>query len=114
MHSIRALVNINSLASCCSFFWLFSNLCALFYFIFFVSNTNFVFNDEIFKNGVSTTVDSSQTTTTTTTTSDVTKPIKERGNWGNDIEFLMSCIAMSVGLGNIWRVSCLDALSIIY
>lgn len=27
----------------------------------------------------------------------------ERGNWGNDIEFLMSCIAMSVGLGNVWR-----------
>lgn len=24
-------------------------------------------------------------------------------NWGNDIEFLMSCIAMSVGLGNVWR-----------
>lgn len=30
-----------------------------------------------------------------------TKP--ERANWGNDIEFLMSCIAMSVGLGNVWR-----------
>ncbi|XP_055309717.1 sodium-dependent nutrient amino acid transporter 1-like [Sitodiplosis mosellana] len=28
---------------------------------------------------------------------------KERANWGNDVEFLMSCIAMSVGLGNIWR-----------
>lgn len=28
---------------------------------------------------------------------------KERGGWGNDIEFLMSCIAMSVGLGNVWR-----------
>lgn len=27
----------------------------------------------------------------------------ERANWGNDIEFLMSCIAMSVGLGNVWR-----------
>lgn len=23
--------------------------------------------------------------------------------WGNSIEFLMSCISMSVGLGNIWR-----------
>ncbi|KAJ8986155.1 hypothetical protein NQ317_005628 [Molorchus minor] len=27
----------------------------------------------------------------------------ERATWGNGIEFLMSCIAMSVGLGNIWR-----------
>ncbi|EDW77462.2 uncharacterized protein Dwil_GK18075, isoform B [Drosophila willistoni] len=27
----------------------------------------------------------------------------ERATWGNGIEFLMSCIAMSVGLGNVWR-----------
>uniref|UniRef100_A0A1I8M2C5 Transporter n=1 Tax=Musca domestica TaxID=7370 RepID=A0A1I8M2C5_MUSDO len=27
----------------------------------------------------------------------------KRDNWGNDIEFLMSCIALSVGLGNVWR-----------
>lgn len=27
----------------------------------------------------------------------------KRDNWGSDIEFLMSCIAMSVGLGNVWR-----------
>ncbi|KAI5651871.1 sodium:neurotransmitter symporter family domain-containing protein [Phthorimaea operculella] len=27
----------------------------------------------------------------------------ERVTWGNQIEFLMSCISMSVGLGNIWR-----------
>jgi len=27
----------------------------------------------------------------------------ERDTWGNPIEFLMSCISMSVGLGNIWR-----------
>ncbi|XP_005188545.1 sodium-dependent nutrient amino acid transporter 1 [Musca domestica] len=26
-----------------------------------------------------------------------------RDSWGNDIEFLMSCIALSVGLGNVWR-----------
>lgn len=29
------------------------------------------------------------------------KPAKEQ--WGNDIEFLFSCISLSVGLGNIWR-----------
>lgn len=29
--------------------------------------------------------------------------VKERAQWGNSLEFLMSCIAMSVGLGNIWR-----------
>lgn len=29
--------------------------------------------------------------------------IPERAQWGNSIEFLMSCISLSVGLGNIWR-----------
>ncbi|XP_055685586.1 sodium-dependent nutrient amino acid transporter 1-like isoform X2 [Lutzomyia longipalpis] len=28
---------------------------------------------------------------------------ENRATWGNSIEFLMSCISMSVGLGNIWR-----------
>ncbi|XP_050095730.1 sodium-dependent nutrient amino acid transporter 1-like isoform X2 [Anopheles aquasalis] len=27
----------------------------------------------------------------------------DRDQWGKGIEFLMSCIAMSVGLGNVWR-----------
>lgn len=27
----------------------------------------------------------------------------ERQQWSNGVEFLMSCIAMSVGLGNVWR-----------
>lgn len=27
----------------------------------------------------------------------------ERATWGNGLEFLMSCIAMSIGLGNVWR-----------
>ena len=27
----------------------------------------------------------------------------ERQVWDNPIEFLLSCIAMSVGLGNVWR-----------
>lgn len=48
---------------------------------------------------------------------DITKPAKQqqppnekmpeaepqRDSWGKGIEFLLSCIAMSVGLGNIWR-----------
>nr|XP_012219263.1 PREDICTED: sodium-dependent nutrient amino acid transporter 1-like [Linepithema humile] len=28
---------------------------------------------------------------------------KERATWNNSVEFLMSCIAVSVGFGNIWR-----------
>lgn len=31
------------------------------------------------------------------------QPSSKRENWGKGIEFLFSCIAMSVGLGNIWR-----------
>lgn len=31
------------------------------------------------------------------------KPVHERPTWGNQIEFLMSCISTSVGLGNVWR-----------
>nr|XP_023015829.1 sodium- and chloride-dependent GABA transporter 1-like [Leptinotarsa decemlineata] len=27
----------------------------------------------------------------------------ERGGWGNKLDFLMSCISLSVGLGNVWR-----------
>ena len=27
----------------------------------------------------------------------------ERQQWDNPMEFLMSCISMSVGLGNVWR-----------
>ncbi|GBP42003.1 Sodium-dependent nutrient amino acid transporter 1 [Eumeta japonica] len=32
-----------------------------------------------------------------------TKETQERTVWDNPIEFLMSCIATSVGLGNVWR-----------
>lgn len=28
---------------------------------------------------------------------------ESRELWGKEIEFLLSCIAMSVGLGNVWR-----------
>lgn len=27
----------------------------------------------------------------------------ERGGWSNKLDFLMSCISLSVGLGNVWR-----------
>lgn len=27
----------------------------------------------------------------------------DREQWGKGIEFLLSCIAMAVGLGNVWR-----------
>ncbi|XP_033214270.1 sodium-dependent nutrient amino acid transporter 1-like isoform X2 [Belonocnema kinseyi] len=33
----------------------------------------------------------------------MTEEPKERATWGNGLEFLMSCIAMSIGLGNVWR-----------
>jgi solute carrier family 6 (neurotransmitter transporter, glycine) member 5/9 len=35
--------------------------------------------------------------------SNSSKSERERGNWGNSTQFLLSCIAMSVGLGNLWR-----------
>lgn len=34
---------------------------------------------------------------------EVTKETEARSTWNNEIEFLMSCIAMSIGFGNIWR-----------
>jgi len=27
----------------------------------------------------------------------------DRGEWGSKWEFILSCIGMSVGLGNVWR-----------
>ncbi|XP_070133548.1 sodium-dependent nutrient amino acid transporter 1 isoform X1 [Drosophila bipectinata] len=37
------------------------------------------------------------------TDAEAAKSPEERATWGKGIEFLMSCIAMSVGLGNVWR-----------
>lgn len=42
-----------------------------------------------------------ETTTTDSKSTSETKPTRVK--WGRDIEFLMSCIALSVGLGNVWR-----------
>lgn len=33
----------------------------------------------------------------------VEEEANERGGWGNKLDFLFSCISVSVGLGNIWR-----------
>lgn len=27
----------------------------------------------------------------------------DRGGWSNKLDFLFSCISLSVGLGNVWR-----------
>ena len=27
----------------------------------------------------------------------------ERGQWGSRVEFFLSCVGLSVGMGNVWR-----------
>lgn len=43
------------------------------------------------------------TTPATAPTSKLPEEPAGREQWGKGVEFLMSCIAMSVGLGNVWR-----------
>lgn len=31
------------------------------------------------------------------------KAFVKKDKWSNDVEFLLSCISLSVGLGNVWR-----------
>jgi len=38
-----------------------------------------------------------------TYTPEVVDENKERGNWSNKVEFMMSCFSYAVGLGTIWR-----------
>lgn len=45
----------------------------------------------------------SDTLSDSVVTKETLPSIPERESWGKGIEFLMSCIAMSVGLGNVWR-----------
>ncbi|CAG2120155.1 unnamed protein product, partial [Medioppia subpectinata] len=32
-----------------------------------------------------------------------TTSVQSRGGWGNKWEFLLSCVGLSVGIGNVWR-----------
>lgn len=59
------------------------------------------FSKQGVSNGSQATADTSGSTSPAAAAS--SKVPADRASWGNDIEFLMSCIAMSVGLGNIWR-----------
>ena len=34
---------------------------------------------------------------------DQIEDIKVRGQWSKGLEFLLSCVSLSVGLGNVWR-----------
>ncbi|KAK4287442.1 hypothetical protein Pmani_039485 [Petrolisthes manimaculis] len=45
----------------------------------------------------------STTTAATTTAEENEEEGEERQQWDRPIEFLLSCVAMSVGLGNVWR-----------
>uniref|UniRef100_T1GRK9 Transporter n=1 Tax=Megaselia scalaris TaxID=36166 RepID=T1GRK9_MEGSC len=47
--------------------------------------------------------DSKKTNDDSKISNDDSKNTNDRANWGKGVEFLMSCISLSVGLGNVWR-----------
>lgn len=47
-------------------------------------------------------IDSVELDELNTKTPDEPKKVQKE-QWGNEIEFLLSCITLSVGLGNVWR-----------
>ncbi|OWA50488.1 Sodium-dependent proline transporter [Hypsibius exemplaris] len=48
-------------------------------------------------------LDAEPVQTTSSINPDVSGNNKERGQWGNRAEFFLSCVGLSVGIGNVWR-----------
>lgn len=36
-------------------------------------------------------------------TVEIDEATEDRGEWGSKWEFILSCVGLSVGLGNVWR-----------